>query len=124
MSSEITLNLTSPDYPQNYADSANCIVFLQKQTSSSSSSSSFIIRIWHLDLERNYDFLMVGTGAQLTDESTFIYLTSTLSPRSLIFPEETIWLRFKSDTSVNRGGFFLQVQIVSTENKTGTHFYE
>ena len=101
----------------NYPNNADCVRYLHSQTDSS--GVHFKIYILQLSLEANYDFLKLGYGSDVTDDTTVVQLTSTESPNSVIIYDSTMWIRFISDWSGKRLGFVLYIELTSN-NITGT----
>ena len=76
-----------------------------------------------MDLENRYDLLFIGNGSEITDGNTLAKLTSTVAPNSFIIRGAVMWMRFKSDGSVVRQGFYVNIESVSNDEQ-GKSFRE
>ena len=114
-----TTSITSPDYPANYPNNADCVCHLQ---SVDEVGGYFKINILQLNLEANYDFLTLGYGSEETDDSTVVTLTHASSPNSIYVFDSIMWTRFTSDRSSTRSGFVIQIEI-TLNNRTGIYLY-
>lgn len=117
-----TFNITSPYYPLNYPNHQDCICIVHS-SDHALGTIDFVVTILHFILEASYDFLILGTGqVAATDDNTdseVITLTYGDYPTdgiNIVGP--TMWMRFTSDFSSNRQGFFLSV-VTSLRNLTG-----
>ena len=111
-----TLNLTSPNVPANYPDNADCICYIQSSTAHEATTfgANFKIHILQQIIENGYDFLTLGSGANVSEGTAVIVLSPDVFPNSVIITGPTMWLRFQTDGSSTRQGFFLQLQTTTT----------
>ena len=109
-------NLTSPYYPLNYPNDADCVILIQSSNDTNITNVIFHIYILHQNLETRWDFLAVGSGAEVTERSKIKELTSDVHPKSVIVPGPVLWMRFRTDARTSKEGFFLQIQM--SQNST------
>ena len=114
-----TTNITSPDYPVNYPNNADCVCYLH---SIDELGGYFKINILQLNLEATYDFLTLGYGSEVTDNSTVVTLTHASTPNSIYVFDSIMWTRFTSDHSSTHSGFLMQIKI-TLNNRTGIYLY-
>ncbi|XP_072022253.1 uncharacterized protein [Amphiura filiformis] len=99
-------NLTSANYPGNYLTDLLCSYLVE-----SVEGTPIVIDIMDFDLERNYDFLIIGDGEDPSDaESTIATLTGMVKIRRIVSLEHQIWIKFVSDRTGTRRGFDIHIR--------------
>ncbi|XP_022087478.1 CUB and sushi domain-containing protein 3-like [Acanthaster planci] len=107
---EITLKsdeeetITSPQYPQNYPNNYQCDWIISIE-----GGQRVGVSFETLDLEPDADFLDIGTGS--SPGAPTIRLTANKRPEeAVMLDSSTIWMRLKTDRSINRLGFKAKVR--------------
>ena len=111
-----SVNITSPNYPAVYPNSGDCVCHFHS-TSDENAGSNFVVYIHDFGMEKNFDFLFVGNGSEVTDENTVSTLTDTIAPNSFVIPSAVMWMRFKSDHSSTQQGFFVRIEVTSNNGQ-------
>uniref|UniRef100_A0A3P8W543 CUB and Sushi multiple domains 2 n=1 Tax=Cynoglossus semilaevis TaxID=244447 RepID=A0A3P8W543_CYNSE len=94
--------LTSPNYPVQYDNNANCTWII------TATDASKVIKLTFedFDLERGYDTLTVGDGEVVGDQKTvFHVLSGTTTPDLVVSTSHQMWLNFKTDDTSGSLGF-------------------
>uniref|UniRef100_A0A671RP15 CUB and sushi domain-containing protein 2-like n=1 Tax=Sinocyclocheilus anshuiensis TaxID=1608454 RepID=A0A671RP15_9TELE len=94
--------ITSPNFPVQYDNNANCTWII------TTSDPSKVIKLTfeEFDLERGYDTLTVGDGAVIGDQRTvFHVLSGTTTPDLVVSTSHQMWLNFKTDDTSGSLGF-------------------
>ncbi|XP_041824165.1 cubilin [Melanotaenia boesemani] len=95
--------IISPNWPNNYAHNRQCIYLI-----SLPSGGKVSLNFTHMDLESHsgcsFDYVEVRDGNMEDDPLIGKYCGSTL-PAPLRSSSNSMWIRFKSDSSVSRAGF-------------------
>uniref|UniRef100_A0A8K9V7L3 CUB and Sushi multiple domains 2 n=1 Tax=Oncorhynchus mykiss TaxID=8022 RepID=A0A8K9V7L3_ONCMY len=94
--------ITSPNYPVQYDNNANCTwVIIATDT-----TKVIKVTFEDFDLERGYDTLTVGDGAVVGDQKTvFHVLSGTTTPDLVVSTSHQMWLNFKTDDTSGSQGF-------------------
>ncbi|XP_059898687.1 LOW QUALITY PROTEIN: CUB and sushi domain-containing protein 1 [Gadus macrocephalus] len=94
--------ITSPNYPVQYDNNANCTWIIT--ATDMTKVPPFSLRT--LTLERGYDTLTVGDGDVVGDQKTVLYLLSgTSTPDLVVSTSHQMWLNFKTDDTSGSLGF-------------------
>uniref|UniRef100_A0A8C9TSU0 CUB and Sushi multiple domains 2 n=1 Tax=Scleropages formosus TaxID=113540 RepID=A0A8C9TSU0_SCLFO len=94
--------ITSPNFPVQYDNNANCTWVI------TAADPSKVIKLTFedFDLERGYDTLTVGDGASVGDQKTvFHVLSGTTTPDLVVSTSHQMWLNFKTDDTSGSLGF-------------------
>ncbi|XP_023687916.2 CUB and sushi domain-containing protein 2 isoform X1 [Paramormyrops kingsleyae] len=94
--------ITSPNFPVQYDNNANCTWVI------TAADPNKVIKLTFedFDLERGYDTLTVGDGASVGDQKTvFHVLSGTTTPDLVVSTSHQMWLNFKTDDSSGSLGF-------------------
>ncbi|XP_055074905.1 CUB and sushi domain-containing protein 2 [Misgurnus anguillicaudatus] len=94
--------ITSPNFPVQYDNNANCTWII------TASDPSKVIKLTFEDfeLERGYDTLTVGDGAVIGDQRTvFHVLSGSTTPDLVVSTSHQMWLNFKTDDTSGSLGF-------------------
>ncbi|KAJ8268254.1 hypothetical protein COCON_G00134260 [Conger conger] len=94
--------ITSPNFPVQYDNNANCTWVI------TTADPSKVIKMTFedFDLERGYDTLTVGDGASIGDQKTvFHVLSGTTTPDLVVSTSHQMWLNFKTDDTSGSLGF-------------------
>uniref|UniRef100_A0A8C1UN29 CUB and Sushi multiple domains 2 n=1 Tax=Cyprinus carpio TaxID=7962 RepID=A0A8C1UN29_CYPCA len=94
--------ITSPNFPVQYDNNANCTWII------TASDPAKVIKLTfeEFDLERGYDTLTVGDGAVIGDQRTvFHVLSGTTTPDLVVSTSHQMWLNFKTDDTSGSLGF-------------------
>uniref|UniRef100_A0AAR2L905 CUB and Sushi multiple domains 2 n=1 Tax=Pygocentrus nattereri TaxID=42514 RepID=A0AAR2L905_PYGNA len=94
--------ITSPNFPVQYDNNANCTWII------TASDPNKVIKLTFedFDLERGYDTLTVGDGAVIGDQRTvFHVLSGTSTPDLVVSTSHQMWLNFKTDDTSGSLGF-------------------
>lgn len=101
------INLTSPNYPNQYPNNLNFAYHITVPA-----GSRILAKLHFLSLERNSDFLAFGDG----NGRELIRLTGRYSPPTILSPDNVMWMNFTSDASSSDIGFQFEVSLY---NKSG-----
>ncbi|XP_052388948.1 CUB and sushi domain-containing protein 2-like [Carassius gibelio] len=94
--------ITSPNFPVQYDNNANCTWII----TASDPSKVIKLNFEEFDLERGYDTLTVGDGAVIGDQRTvFHVLSGTTTPDLVVSTSHQMWLNFKTDDTSGSLGF-------------------
>lgn len=95
--------IISPNWPNNYAHNRQCIYLIRMPI-----GETVALNFTHMDLESHssctFDYVEIRDGNGETDPLIGKYCGSTL-PTPITSTSNSLWIRFKSDGSVNRAGF-------------------
>ncbi|KAJ8334650.1 hypothetical protein SKAU_G00402890, partial [Synaphobranchus kaupii] len=94
--------ITSPNFPVQYDNNANCTWVI------TTADLSKVIKLTFedFDLERGYDTLTVGDGPSIGDHKTvFHVLSGTTTPDLVVSTSNQMWLNFKTDDTSGSLGF-------------------
>uniref|UniRef100_A0A8C9Y1H6 CUB and Sushi multiple domains 2 n=1 Tax=Sander lucioperca TaxID=283035 RepID=A0A8C9Y1H6_SANLU len=94
--------ITSPNYPVQYDNNANCTWLI------TATDTSKVIKLTFedFDLERGYDTLTVGDGEVVGDQKTIFHvLSGTTTPDLVVSTSHQMWLNFKTDDTSGSLGF-------------------
>ncbi|CAJ1083788.1 CUB and sushi domain-containing protein 2 [Xyrichtys novacula] len=94
--------ITSPNYPVQYDNNANCTWVI------TATDTSKVIKLTFedFDLERGYDTLTVGDGEVVGDQKTIFHvLSGTTTPDLVVSTSHQMWLNFKTDDTSGSLGF-------------------
>ncbi|CAL8311895.1 unnamed protein product [Merluccius merluccius] len=95
--------IISPNWPNNYAANRQCIYLIRLPP-----NEVVALNFTHMSLESHstctFDYVEVRDGREETDPLIGKYCGSTL-PSPILSTSNTLWVRFKSDSSVHRAGF-------------------
>ncbi|XP_056155801.1 cubilin [Lampris incognitus] len=95
--------IISPNWPNNYAHNRQCIYLIRLPANEVVS-----LNFTHMSLETHvtctFDYVEVRDGSAETDPLIGKYCGTTL-PAPILSTANTLWIRFKSDSSVNSAGF-------------------
>uniref|UniRef100_A0A3Q3MXM2 Cubilin n=1 Tax=Mastacembelus armatus TaxID=205130 RepID=A0A3Q3MXM2_9TELE len=95
--------IISPNWPNNYAHNRQCIYLIRLPA-----GEQVALNFTHLDIESHssctFDYVEVRDGRMETDPLIGKYCGSTL-PAPILSSSNSLWIRFKSDSSVSRAGF-------------------
>ncbi|XP_036410979.1 CUB and sushi domain-containing protein 2 [Megalops cyprinoides] len=94
--------ITSPNFPVQYDNNANCTWVI------TAADPSKVIKLTFedFDLERGYDTLTVGDGPSIGDQKTvFHVLSGTTTPDLIVSTSHQMWLNFKTDDTSGSLGF-------------------
>uniref|UniRef100_A0A673BJS4 CUB and Sushi multiple domains 2 n=1 Tax=Sphaeramia orbicularis TaxID=375764 RepID=A0A673BJS4_9TELE len=94
--------ITSPNYPVQYDNNANCTWVI------AATDTSKVIKLTFedFDLERGYDTLTVGDGEVVGDQKTIFHvLSGTTTPDLVVSTSHQMWLNFKTDDTSGSLGF-------------------
>ncbi|XP_038044613.1 tolloid-like protein 1 [Patiria miniata] len=99
LKSDGEVTITSPRYPQNYPNNYQCDWIV-----SIDAGQRIGISFETLDLEPDADFLEIGAGSR--PGAPTLRLTGNRKPEeATMLDSGTVWLRLKTDPSINRLGF-------------------
>ncbi|XP_078495953.1 CUB domain-containing protein 2-like [Ciona intestinalis] len=104
-----TGSITSPNYPRNYPDNADC----RYRINAGSATRNITLRFTAFNLEANsdcrYDYVEVRTGFKGNWAQTARkYCGSTVPATQVITGQQYVYIQFFTDASVTRSGFNLQ----------------
>ncbi|XP_061094184.1 cubilin [Conger conger] len=95
--------ITSPNWPDNYAHNRQCVYIIRQPA-----GEVVTLNFTHMDLETHsacaFDHVEVRDGIAETSALIGKYCSSTL-PAPITSTSHSLWVRFKSDSSVSRAGF-------------------
>ncbi|XP_036397589.1 CUB and sushi domain-containing protein 1-like [Megalops cyprinoides] len=94
--------ITSPNYPIQYDNNANCTWVV------TAVDPFKVIKLTFedFDLERGYDTLTVGDGASVGDQKTIFHvLSGTTTPDLVVSTSHQMWLNFRTDDTSGSLGF-------------------
>ncbi|XP_077988231.1 CUB and sushi domain-containing protein 1-like [Glandiceps talaboti] len=93
--------ITSPNYPDSYADRKDCTWIIH-----ASSSTSNIHLIWDdFCTENVYDYITVGNGDVIGEHVVINHHSGCDKPTNLSSNGNSLWITFHSDRSINDKGF-------------------
>ncbi|XP_032960426.1 CUB and sushi domain-containing protein 1 [Rhinolophus ferrumequinum] len=94
--------ITSPNYPVQYEDNAQCVWVI----TSSDPDKVIKLAFEEFELERGYDTLTVGDAGKVGDARTVLYvLTGSSVPDLIVSMSNQMWLHLQSDDSIASPGF-------------------
>ena len=98
-------NLTSANYPANYPTDLLCSWIIV-----SVEGYRIIVDVLYFELERGYDFLIMGSGDNPSDiASTIGRLTGIIKIRRFASVGDIMWFKFVSDRTGTTRGFDINV---------------
>uniref|UniRef100_W5MX16 Cubilin n=1 Tax=Lepisosteus oculatus TaxID=7918 RepID=W5MX16_LEPOC len=101
--------IISPNWPNSYANNRQCIYVIRQPV-----NEIVFLNFTNMDLESHsgcaFDYVEVRDGSLETDPLIGKYCGSSL-PAPITSTSNALWLRFKSDASVTRGGFRATYQV-------------
>uniref|UniRef100_A0A3B3V1G1 CUB and Sushi multiple domains 2 n=1 Tax=Poecilia latipinna TaxID=48699 RepID=A0A3B3V1G1_9TELE len=100
--------ITSPNYPVQYDNNANCTWII---TATDTSKVVIKLTFEDFDLERGYDTLTVGDGELVGDQKTIFHLSGTTTPDLVVSTSHQMWLNFKTDDTSGSLGFKVTFEI-------------
>ena len=102
---ETKYNLLSPYHPNHYPDNLEC------QWLFTSPGEGFIIfNLYHLRIEKNFDYLQIGLGHNISSAScVFCKLDGYMAPNSATLNNTRGWMTFVTDSSRAFTGFNISV---------------
>ncbi|XP_054992155.1 CUB and sushi domain-containing protein 1 isoform X1 [Sorex araneus] len=94
--------ITSPNYPVQYEDNAQCVWVI----TTSDPDKVIKLAFEEFELERGYDTLTVGDAGKVGDTRTVLYvLTGSSVPDLIVSLSNQMWLHLQSDDSIASPGF-------------------
>ncbi|XP_063966472.1 deleted in malignant brain tumors 1 protein-like isoform X2 [Lytechinus pictus] len=102
-------NITSPNYPSNYHNSARYTWYIEAPE-----GYEVVINVLDFRTEQCCDFLKIGTGYSSSDGQKQYQISGSNSPSDLRLNGTRGWIEFYSDGSVTDRGFFLQINLEHT----------
>ena len=102
------IEVATPLYPHFYPDNIECLwMFVAKTTGSYSITiNELIFRV----SGRRSDWLIIGRGNEVTDESEILRESTFYTPGfTFVVNEELIWIRFYAGNKYRRKGFSLEI---------------
>ncbi|XP_041482233.1 deleted in malignant brain tumors 1 protein-like [Lytechinus variegatus] len=109
-------NITSPNYPSNYHNSARYTWYIVAPE-----GYEMVINVLDFRTERCCDFLKIGTGYSPSDGQKQYQISGSNSPSDLRLNGTRGWIEFYSDGSVTDRGFFLQINLEHTGGGPSCH---
>ncbi|XP_014830968.1 PREDICTED: cubilin, partial [Poecilia mexicana] len=110
--------LISPNWPNNYAHNRQCIYLIRLPP-----GEQVALNFTNLELENHsdcsFDYVEVRDGRMETDPLIGKYCGSTL-PAPIRSSSNSLWIRFKSDSSVSRAGFRAAYSVACGGTLSGT----
>lgn len=107
------VDITSPSYPSNYPNNQDVVMLFK----AADPSSQVKIHFEDFDLEARYDFLYVGSGSDISSETSLLLDASGSSlPGDVTSVNDRMWLRFTSDGSITKRGFSATISIDGEES--------
>ncbi|XP_038052290.1 CUB and sushi domain-containing protein 3-like [Patiria miniata] len=114
-STQTSETLTSPYYPNNYPNDAQCIWFITVDE-----GSTIAFRFSVFNTEQTYDTLTIGNGHESSDGDSVIGLWSGfLTNLSVVSNNHAAWMKFTSDSVVTKIGFEVKITQESYEGFCG-----
>ncbi|XP_070547366.1 cubilin-like [Ptychodera flava] len=109
-------SFTSPNYPNDYSNDLICHYII-----SIPGAQRIILAFLDYDVEKSFDFVQVGRGAILHENSLINYTSDYIPvPLPLEVASDSVWLIFSSDYSGGGRGFHIAF---SSETKCGNNFH-
>ncbi|XP_077867915.1 bone morphogenetic protein 1-like, partial [Saccoglossus kowalevskii] len=105
------INITSPNYPDNYDSDLSCLWYIN-------TTSNLRINVTFIDFhtERYFDWLEIGNGRDHTDLTTSeLRVSGSDLPDPFQSSSGIIWMTFFSDTTFTRRGFHLVLREIPLE---------
>ena len=91
-----------------YANDVVCVYSITM----TSRDDLFVLRIIHFSLEKDFDFLVIGSGKDSSkSDSILVMLTGKPKLRTLASADPDIWLTFLSDLSGQSSGYQLTLRL-------------
>ncbi|KAK1174071.1 hypothetical protein AOXY_G4351, partial [Acipenser oxyrinchus oxyrinchus] len=110
-------SINSPGYPGNYPPNRDCYWTISVNPGLLITFSFGTLSLEHHD-NCNYDYLEVRDGSSETDALIGKYCGSEL-PAPITSTSNRLWIKFKSDASITKGGFRAMYQVGCGETLTG-----
>ena len=95
-----------PSYPYRYPHDLKCNWYVTAYPG----HSFVVVRFPLFSLELYHDFLSIGYGHNITQNSTVFHLSGELAPASLTINSSSCWITFNTDEEGQRHGFEIQLQ--------------
>ena len=102
----LTGTLTSPNYPSNYPNNADCSFVIDIQHTG---ATSVVVRFNDFQLEDRYDLLYFGQGTHVGNRILGSF-TGPIIPDDLEVLGNQMWFYFESDFNVAARGFSIEWQ--------------
>ncbi|XP_070534296.1 low-density lipoprotein receptor-related protein 2-like isoform X2 [Ptychodera flava] len=98
------VNISTPNYPYYYPDDANCLWIIQHEL-----GGQILLRFHDFQTEENFDFMSLGVGDNSSNPSSVVFrdYSGSKTPPPFISSEDTVWIKFRSDSSNQQKGFSL-----------------
>ncbi|XP_047205867.1 cubilin [Girardinichthys multiradiatus] len=110
--------LISPNWPNNYAHNRQCIYLITLP-----SREKVALNFTNMDLENHsgcsFDYVEVRDGRMESDPLIGKYCGSSL-PAPVLSSSNSLWIRFRSDSSVSRAGFRATYSVACGGTLSGT----
>ncbi|XP_066579431.1 cubilin [Amia ocellicauda] len=110
--------IISPNWPNPYANNRQCIYIIRQPA-----NEVIFLNFTNMDLEVHsgcaFDYVEVRDGSSETDPLIGKYCSSIL-PAPVTSTSNTLWIKFKSDASLTRGGFRAIYQVACGGHLSGT----
>ena len=115
MTPDTSTFFTSPLYPAKYPSNQYCAWRIQL----ANGTGHFLVTVYNLYLQAGNDFLRIGEGSEISNNSTVISINYFTFPSTVSVPAPWMWILFTSDAVTRSGsGFFIRVDAVASQ--TGT----
>ncbi len=103
------LTMTSPLFPEFYPDGLDCVWIVTTEN-----NRGLSLEFDFFSVQKGFDFLILGSGNQTTDSTRISRFSGTKLniPDTVIIPNDSIWLRFKTGRSWNDAGYILRVSSI------------
>nr|XP_006818365.1 PREDICTED: uncharacterized protein LOC100377183 [Saccoglossus kowalevskii] len=98
------VSLTTPGYPGYYVSNTTCIWKVTTDV-----DRRLFVHVDFLDVEYEHDYLYVGNGADLYDNSTIYYITGSVPPVDVLTEGNQLWVKFSADDFINKQGFSMSI---------------
>lgn len=108
---EEIVELKTPGFPMHYRDELVCEWIV-----SAANNRRIHVEIIDFEMERGYDFLILGDGVVSVDgKSTLATLTGTIKLNSLSSGGSTLWIKVATDRTGTSKGFRLELKQLTDE---------
>ncbi len=92
---------------------------------STSEFDQLILKFEEIDVEYYFDYILVGDGNDPdVSNSIQLHLTGKLPPLTMLSPNNTSWIKFRSDYSITGRGFRVYLTIREQGGKFDGNLYE
>ena len=100
-----------------YANDVTCTYIISKNEKE---SGLLALRILHFDLEKDFDFVLIGTGSSPSDVSSILAkLTGRPKLRTLTSTHSEVWLTFVTDSSGVSSGYEIDIYLYVEDKVAG-----